>query len=352
MIKKELKYSYNDVSIIPAKVSGVEHRIECNPFTSSGMLPLFTAPMSGVVGLQSYIKFEDHGIIPIIPRSVDYSIRLKKLIQGTWSAFSLWEAKNIIVRGESLGCNNNILIDIANGHMMDLYDTVKKLKSKYSNLTIMVGNIANPETYAICEESGVDFVRVGIGSGRGCITSSNVSIHYPMASLIEDTRIIKDKIGGKCRIVADGGVRNYSDIIKALALGADYVMAGSIFNEMLESEAPVLDENYIKLSNLEDIKYAGEGKFTIRDLPHTLYKKFYGMASGQGQIDIGGKKTKTSEGIEMYLPIKYTIRSWTNNFKDYLRSAMSYTGTRSLSEFIGKVDLVVISENTYQSINK
>ena len=356
MIKKELKYSYNDVSIVPAKVSGIEHRKECDPFQTSGMLPLFTAPMTSVVGLKSYTKFEDHGIIPIIPRSVDYSVRLKKLSQGIWSAFSLKEVKNVMISQESfgLGCNCCLLIDIANGHMLDLYDTVKKLKSRHPNLSIMVGNIANPDTYEVCEKSGVDYVRVGIGSGRGCITSSNVSIHYPMASLVEETRAIKDKIGGRCKIVADGGIRNYSDIIKALALGADYVMAGSIFNKMLESEGQILADDKIPLTenDIREIVYKGDKKFMIRGFSHTLFKKFYGMASGSGQIAIEGKKTKTSEGIEMYLPIEYTIKSWTENFKDYMRSAMSYTGAHNLEEFIGRVNLVVISENTYRSINK
>lgn len=355
MIKKELKYSYNDVSIVPAKVSGIDHRGECNPFIYNDVLPLFTAPMSSIVNEVNRERFMDNGIIPILPRSINLNIRLDYTHRGKWSAYSLKETSENFLGDNNFSFSSKpfpILIDIANGHMSCLYDLVYKLREQYGELlTIMLGNIANPETYEICEKFGVNYVRVGIGSGRGCITSSNVSVHYPMASLIEETFLVKSRIGGKCKIIADGGVRNYSDVIKALALGADYVMVGSVFSKMLESAAPVENEEGYTIPN-KDITYIGGGKFTIGDEEAILRKHFYGMASGLGQIAIGGKKTKTAEGIDMYLPVEYTISSWVENFKDYLRSAMSYTGAHNLEEFIGKPDLVVISENTYQSVNK
>ena len=108
----------------------------------------------------------------------------------------------------------------------------------------MVGNIANPETYRICVESRVDYVRCSVGTGAGCITCSNTGIGYPIASLISEIAAIKEELIDNgvpefslTKIVADGGIRNYSDIVKAIALGADYVMCGSIFAIMLESAA-------------------------------------------------------------------------------------------------------------------
>jgi hypothetical protein len=256
--KNYIKYSYNDVSIIPSEITKIRHRKECNVSYEDSMLPLFAAPMSNVVSIYNCIDYSKNGINFIIPRSEDINKRIQILNSGHWAAFSLNEFDayfvqnaiksygNSIIRGDYI----HVLIDIANGHMSCIYEKIKEAKKKNEKLIIMVGNIANPETYKECYLSGVDYIRLGIGSGMGCITSTQTSIHFPMASLISETYEIKkelekhpfsDEKGRKIekfpKIVADGGIRGYGDIIKALALGADYVMCGSIFCKSIESSA-------------------------------------------------------------------------------------------------------------------
>jgi hypothetical protein len=244
-----MKYSYNDIMVKPAVLSTIEHRAECNPFDENGMLPLFTAPMDSVVGIDNFALFEKNGIIPILPRTEDIKDRLSFIHQGKWAALSLDEFERYFTK--SVDSKNgsplmHVLIDIANGHVARLYNAVKAAKGIYRNaLVVMVGNIANPETYRVCVESKVDYVRCSIGTGAGCITCSNTSIGYPIASLISEIRDIKNEYIAKGissekdlpNIIADGGIRGYSDVIKALSLGADYVMVGSVFSMMLESAA-------------------------------------------------------------------------------------------------------------------
>jgi hypothetical protein len=79
--------------------------------------------------------------------------------------------------------------------------------------------------------------------------------------------------------------------------------------------------------------------------------KFYGMASKAGQIAMKGKKVHTSEGIEKLLPVTYTMVTWVENFTDYIRSAMSYANSRTLDE-LREAEVVVASQNTYNSVNK
>ena len=194
MIKKDnIKYSYNDISLVPSKVSDISHRSECDPFVDHKfILPLFTAPMSSVVSLENYESFMEQGIIPILPRNIDYQSRLEYSTGGSWAAFSLQEFKDTFC-GDHLGLDTKpgifrALIDIANGHMSDLYNAVKRAKDKRGDkIQIMVGNIANPDTYRACAESQVDYVRCSVGTGAGCITCSNTAIGYPIASLISDT---------------------------------------------------------------------------------------------------------------------------------------------------------------------
>lgn len=320
MLRETMLYSYNDIMVQPSIISNINSRSECNPYKDS-YLPIFTAPMSTVVDLENILVFNRNHIIPILPRNIDIGIRLINSLVY-WSAFSLQEFEKYFCI--KLDNQYNVLIDIANGHMYKLYKLVEKAKSLNPQLKIMVGNIANPDTYIACNNAGVDFVRVGIGAGNGCITSSNTAIHYPMASLVYKCWKIKEQLQGTTKIIADGGIRNYSDVIKALALGADYVMIGSLFAQCKES--------------------AGEKTNGMVN--------FYGMASKEGQCDLNGNKTKTAEGIVKQLPVKYTLRQWSTNMADYLKSAMSYCNIRDIQDFNPyNVACSVISSNTKNSIN-
>ena len=377
MLKKDIKYSYRDVTIVPAKVSEIEHRKDCNPFYPSGTLPLFTAPMDSVVGLENYELYEQHKIIPIIPRTVSLEQRLEVAKTGRWVAYGLEEFENIFTV-QNPGEGYKALIDVANGHMKKLYTLVKKAKALNPNLTVMIGNIANPETYEECCKAGVDYVRCGIGSGECCITSSATKIHFPLASLISEIVEKKQSLQWSgsykkfTKIIADGGVRGYSDAIIALALGADYVMIGSVFSKMLESSGQIFfrykdyekeDDwyplnwdsyfNRYKSGKFYDFNEYWKGTSEIGDhwRPIELKKEIYGMASGKGQIAIGGKKTKTSEGIIKTIPIEYTMDSWTENFISYLRSAMSYTGAKDLNTFINKTTCIINSPLSVASVN-
>lgn len=363
------KLSYNDISICPAVISTIESRSECCPHLEDGFLPLFTAPMSTVVNEHNYDIFEKNGIHAILPRNIDASYRYRECIRNhKWAAFSLSEFERLFCDEKALFSNANVLIDIANGHIKKMYDLVKKSKDIHKgHLKVMIGNVANPETYRHVFECGADYVRISVGTGQGCITQSNTAIGYPIVSLIEEMCTVKKQIHSENtgiawqdlpKIVADGGIRNYSDIIKALAVGADYVMIGSVFAKMWESAAPLvnvhakwnttseIDEFWNNLDKVE----RREGKFWFKDKEITMYKLFYGMASKLGQKDLG-LDAKTSEGIEKKVEVEYTIDSWVKNFKDYLRSAMSYCNARNLNEFkLAKV--IPISQNTYLSINK
>lgn len=206
---------------------------------------------------------------------------------------------------------------------------------------------------------------------HNCITSSNTGIHYPMASLVNETFIIKQRIAKDNnidinqlpKIIADGGIRNYNDVIKALALGADYVMIGSILASLLESSAQIcykLDNEYIELRDIISISkkdniYCVETKdsFTKDNVLFTekLYKKFYGMASKDGQIAINGEKKKTSEGITKYLELDMSLIKWVENLDSYIKSAMSYLNIKDIKD-INKSKIIIISNNTYNSINK
>lgn len=372
MLHTKILYSYNDIMVEPCVLSEVNSRKECNPYIDkeNKMLPIFTAPMSTVVDTLNYQYFEDNGIYSILPRNIDLVTRISYAKSGKWAAFSLKEFKEL--------CFNEydsihetpwkVLIDVANGHMKQLYEAVKYAKELHGKdkLIVMIGNIANPETYFECYKYDIDYVRCGIGGGSGCITSSNTSIHYPMASLINEAyelklntyhnnNYLKKEWDEMPKIIADGGIRNYSDVIKALSLGADYVMIGGLFASCIESagETYRLYEDGSTYS-WGRLKYDTDwNSFLKLNRKNIIMKEFYGMASKEGQCSINGKKTKTSEGIHKDFRVSGTVPQWVDNMASYLCSAMSYCNVKDVMDFNPQhVICNVISNNTQNAINK
>lgn len=340
-------FSLNDIVLVPAIFSDIKHRSECSPYVrehsllpgTNAKLPLFSAPMSCVISPDNYTTFKNCGINTIIPRNVHINTRLS-LAKDTFVALGLEEFKTLLDE-DTLPYKMYICIDVANGHMMQLYKLSKYAKSKYgNNLILMVGNIANPATYIEYSKIGVDYVRVGIGTGNVCTTSANSGVHYPMGSLLEEIQILKEANQSEkfkfAKIVADGGFNNFDQINKALALGADFVMIGKIFAKTVEACGKINSkvyphnfnadqngpfDNWIRSKDIQNIKF------------YNCYRNYYGMSTRVAQKEFGKEGTKTAEGVNTTVPIEYTIEGWVDNFKHYLRSAMSYTNSTTLDEF-------------------
>lgn len=390
----ELKYCYNDLSIIPAPISSISSRSECNPFYQDdyadggfiNYLPLFTAPMDSVVNKENANLFLQNHIYSIIPRTEPLEVRLEYSRKSYWVAYSLQEFEDVFCNFDPNRAEDEIkftnwyncsfmtsyaLIDVANGHMKKIYDLVEKAKQLAQELNykliVMVGNIANPETYKIAAKAGVDYIRCSIGTGFSCITATQTSVYYPVASLINEIYKIKKSMTDSLylsgvqyddiklpKIVADGGIRGYADIIKALALGADYVMIGSLFAKMWESAAPICNDSKDALKNAEVAGMLSEEKKKqlLRE-GIVIEKEYWGMSTKRSQALIKpSDKYKTSEGTKKIVLVEYTMSQWVENMIDYLRSAMSYTGHYNIKSFIGSPEVVVMSPQTKESITK
>lgn len=340
-------YSLDEICLIPSSVSDVESRGDVTVLTNKNRYPLFAAPMSCIIDENNYEEFEVNGINTIIPRSVKWETRLDFMMNGHWVALGFKEAKWLttnIIPSEKI----RVCIDQANGHMTKLLNLCKELKDKYGErIRIMTGNIANPYTYREYARVGVDYVRVGIGGGSGCTTSVQTGIHYPMGSLITKCKEEKDfvtksiELGAKYRsvpkIVADGGFKHIDQIVKALALGADYVMLGSILARTDEACGQVLPST-----------------------DFSRYREYYGMSTVKAQNEINQaslyKKDlflpKHPEGICKSVEIEYSIEDLVCDFEHALRSCMSYVGAHNLDEFKGHVKWDTMTDSSFKSYIK
>lgn len=329
MINEEKLYSLKDICVIPAPITTINSRSECvcRGYDIRGQwdkeaLPLIASPMSCVLYGSNYKHFLDNHINVVIPRTVPFETRLT-LFRDMFCAFSMEEGKELVKRFSYLD-SAFICLDMANGHMKAQLDLGNEIKTKLGGyVKVMGGNIANPETYKYYCQAGFDYVRVSVGSGNGCLSSVMTSIHYPMASLLDKIQEIRKNIQGhQCKVIADGGMTGYSDIIKTLVLGADYVMAGLLFAKAATGEEQVGD---------------------------TL--DYYGMSTKRAQQEMGKTVLKTSEGKFLKITKEYTLPGWTENMDSYLRSAMSYCDARTLEELREKAQVQVVTRETIKTIS-
>ena len=342
-------YGLDEVGLIPAIISDIKHRGDVNPFYGD-KLPIFVAPMTCILGPENWKTFNDSSVIPIYPVRYDEARNVENFEENDWSALTLDEFKHYFNACNALEKRKyHILIDVANGHMQELYTCVRDAKQEYGdNLIVMIGNIANPEAYLECCKARVDYVRVGIGGGSGCTTSVQTGIHASMPYILEGIDNIKRHIrnhelsasfGGKhnnreiaaingfrTKVVADGGITTISRAIKALAMGADYVMMGRAFAECKEACGVTLDDGYRRM--------------------------YYGQSSKEGQMDRFGKVKANPEGTAIWVDVTTNLEEFTTKFAAALRSAMSYCGAHNLEEFIGKVKYEYMSPVEFQAYNK
>ena len=371
-------YELSEVNIVQDAISYIDHRAECNPYTNIGgkeYYPVIVAPMGAVTNEKNYKTWLDEKFMCVVPRTVSLMDRLN-IMYETFSSFSLNEAEETLTKLELGKKTVYVCIDIAQGTMNRLYKICKTLKRKYGNqMIIMTGNVANPDAYMYYADAGIDYMRLSIGSGSRCTTSCNVGIHYPMATLIDETRMKRERWEelhekkAPTKIVVDGGISHFDEIQKCLALGADLVMSGNIFARAWEACGNVvyLQPNNLnmndaipynvymeKTKNLSDLlmeyyKEYDRYKYDIAEIKESLtklekrmpYREYYGMSTKRAQKETGGNGTTTSEGISRPIPVEYNIAKWADNMKSYLISVMSYTNSRNLEDLAKNTELVI-----------
>lgn len=360
-------YSIDEICLTPAAESMIEHRSDVIIHNTHNKLPLFTAPMHCVVNFESAKRFEEVGINTIIPRTIPWDDRYAAIVDGMWVAVGFKEAEHLYevwcgldVLGE-LPERVHICIDQADGHLNSLLKLCEKLKDLLGKrIKIMTGNIANPFAYKRYAEAGVDYIRCGIGGGSACTTSVQTGMHYPMGSLIincnKERKKVKEMIafGAKFKsvpkIVADGGFKRIDQIVKALALGADYVMLGEVLAKSREA--------YGKSFFMDNDGCKFDSKFY-----HETHREYFGMSTEKAQILVNAASRfpaenfvpKHSEGQVRYVPIEYSIKEWVTDFEHALRSSMSYAGTKRLygeDGYVGNVEYDYMTPVTYNAYMK
>ncbi|MDR0420730.1 MAG: IMP dehydrogenase [Prevotellaceae bacterium] len=218
-----------------------------------------------------------------------------------------------------------VVIDTAHGHSHGVVNMLKKVKQQFPELDVVVGNIATGEAAIDLVNAGADALKVGIGPGSICTTRIIAGVGIPQLTAIYD---VARAVKGKVPIIADGGIRYSGDIVKALAAGADVIMAGSLFAGVEESPGETIILNGRKFKS-----YRGMGSL---EAMQSGSKDRYFQDS---EDDI---QKLVPEGIVAQVPYKGKLEEVIYQLAGGLRAGMGYCGTPDI-ETLKKASFIRIT---------
>lgn len=335
-ISEETKLTYDDVLLYPRESLGSRLDADVSQeIDGIGTVahPIIPANMDSIVSENLMNASLDNGGITILHRYMSFSDRLSLSRQN--ARFSHLGFTSIGVTDEEINCAESMLnqnprakfcIDIAHGHSKRVIYAISKLKdASDGKATIMAGNVATVEGFLALAKAHVDIIKVGIGPGSHCTTRMVTGCGYPQLSAILEISQVRNELcefGKYIYIVADGGVKNSGDMVKAIAAGADFVMTGSLFAGCTETPGNIVD------------------------LGGKKCKQYRGMASRAAQSDWFGKDVDTPEGEASLVEVKPSYSQVLKTLIGGIKSGMSYLNCKTIKELQLNAKFIKVSSNT------
>lgn len=315
-------FSYDDVLLTP-QYSDIRSRSEIDISTNLGkgvelQLPVFASPMDTI----------SEGAMGNVMGKTGASAIIHRYNTIEEQAAELSKVKPLRIVGAAIGVSGDYIdrataavdagatflcIDVAHGHHIMTKEALRELRLIFGEAYhIMAGNVATLEGINDLADWGADSVRCNIGGGSICSTRIQTGHGLPgLQTILECAKTDRD-----VKIIADGGIKNSGDMVKALAAGADAVMVGSLLAGTTETPG--------------EIHMNMEGK---------RWKTYRGMASKEAQIDWKGKYS-SFEGVVSRVPHRGAVAAILEDLERGIRSGFSYTGARNLRELRSKAKFV------------
>jgi IMP dehydrogenase/GMP reductase len=395
------EYTYNDISLFSREISDIRSRFSDeikltnkikfgNNYIDAGFL--MSAPMYDVTGFDLSIKLLEYNQIPIVHRFMSSSEQLK-LFMDTIRYFEY--SKNKIysysvgindceekitylsnyldtIKEERNNINILICIDTANGANRLLekpVEIINNFKNKYIdvNIEILSGNIVTEEASEYLYNLGIKFQRISISTGSACSTSVVTGIYRPPVSAIMEISDYKERNNlTDLYLIADGGFKETSDMIKAIAIGADFIMSGNLFAGYKESNSPLLkykDDRYEKVNEKTPSEYyqnilntTGSLRLYVNNTTYlsSEYYEFYKYYRGMASSDMANLNNKVNnlnknilaEGVSSFIKYKENLDGDLNNILNSFKSSMSYCNAHNFDEFRENIQIVEITNNS------
>lgn len=319
--------TFDDVHLVPqyseieSRKTDVDLSVSLNNSEIVLKTPFIASPMDTVSGPEMAIAIQkEAGGLAILHRYcpiVNHADSVRRVVSSGASVGGaigvngdyLERAEALVEAGAGVIC-----VDVAHGHHSLMRQALTVLRSKFPKVHIMAGNVATIEGFNALSDWGADSVRLGVGGGSICETRIKTGHGYPMLQNILDV----STSSRRSQLISDGGIKQYGDIVKALAAGANLVMMGSMFSGTDQSPGQLIETD------------RGLGK---------IYR---GMASKESQIEWRGYYA-SSEGISTTVPYKGSVKDILADMQNAVSSGFSYSGARNQRELREKAVFVEVS---------
>jgi IMP dehydrogenase len=343
-------YTFDDLLLLPDYADFTRDDVDLSSNLTPEItlkLPLISSPMDTVTMSEMAIHLAKNGGLGVIHRNL--SIQDQAAEVGKVKNFEIAEnekdlasldLKNRLQVAAAVGIGADmqervaklveaevdlLIVDSAHGHSKGIIEAVKFIKATYPNTPIMAGSIATYEGALALIEAGADILRVGIGPGSICTTRIVTGMGVPQLTAVSEVCRAAKPAGVK--VVADGGIKQIGDMSKALAVGADCVMLGSMLAGYDESPGQLIEVNDRKYKT-----YRGMGSIGAMQA---------GSNSRYGQgLD---PKKMVAEGIEALVPYKGEVDNFLSQIQGGLRGSFFYTGSRNMLDFHQKTRFVKLT---------
>ena len=337
-----LSLSFDDILLEP-RFSDIKSRLDVSVESSLGNLsipsPIMSAPMDCVTDCFFSNSLYSNGGTGILHRFMDEDSLFSNIEQ--MASFKVLNPDYKVCFSVGVGEEefrrfkliydeyqeeiDLVLIDVANGFNSITRNMLMRVKDYSPQIHVMAGNVACDKGFKFLADAGADSVRVGIGGGSVCKTRIMTGFGLPTLESVIRCSSFKEKNEGysNVSIIADGGIRYPSDVVKSVAMGADAVIMGSVFSKTRESCSK---------------------KIFLDGKEMSVYR---GMASKEFQDDKkGGLKSGTcAEGVQTLVPVSHDLSEVMQEFLGGLRSALTYAGCEKVSELKNSVKYSIISNS-------
>lgn len=329
----ETTYSYDDVLLVPQN-SKVKSRCDVSlksnlTKTFSLDIPIVSSNMDSITGTEMAIKLAKFGGLGVLPRFGNIEEQLEMLNQVK---------KEKVKVGASLGIKDEfkeraiklvengvdvLVVDVAHGHMDRVGQVTNELKNLFPEITIISGNVATYEAAKYLFLSGADIVKVGVGPGSICTTRVETGHGVPQLTAVLESAKAARQLNKS--IIADGGIKNVGDIVKALAAGANAVMLGNMLAGCDETPGKVFEV---------------DGK---------KYKKYFGSTSIEQKekhsikVSLDKNYLKHIEGVSGAVLYKGSLESIIEKIRAGVSSGLSYSGAFNIDELQENAKFVAIT---------
>ncbi len=323
--------SYGDVLLVPHR-SPVQSRSDVDlstNLTPSVELdaPVLSAPMDTVTEAETAIALGRVGGFGTVHRFLTVDEQAEAVAaaraadQQVGAAIGISEAyldraERTIEAGATA-----LVVDVAHGHLDMALGAVADLAETFPDVPLIAGNVATKEGVRDLASAGADGVKVGIGPGSHCTTRVVAGAGVPQLTAVSDAAEAAADLD--VTIIADGGIRNSGDAVKALMAGADSVMMGRFFAGTEESPPEIVERD-------------GE-----------LYKRSRGMATtaaNDDRTDKDGAEPVADEGVEALTPLSGPLEPITEEFLAGIRSGLSYVGGESISTARERAEFIEVGQ--------